>query len=84
MSKATDYRNALIALDKEQAARHYNSTVLSPAQKMCYIEAETKERENLLKKFGGSLVIAEGDEEKSPLLQRRKYIFDDGSEWVLE
>ena len=84
MSKATDYKEALIALNKEQAARQYNSTVLSAAQRMHYIEEEANERENLLKKFGGTVVIAEGYEEKSPLMQRRKYVFNDGSEWVIE
>lgn len=84
MSKATDYQKALTALEKDQAARGYNKADLSPAQMTIYFDAATREREALLKKFGGMLVIAEGDEEKSPLLQRRKYIFDDGSEWVIE
>ena len=84
MSKATDYQKALMAFEKDHATREYNKADLSPVQMMIYFDAATKEREALLKKFGGMLVIAEGDEEKSPLLQRRKYIFDDGSEWVIE
>ena len=83
MSKATDYKAALQALLDDQSKRGYNSADISVAQRMHYLDAETREREALLKKFGGTLVIAEGEEEKSPLLQRRKYIFDDGSEWVL-
>lgn len=83
MSKATEYKKALMALNKNQAAREYNKADISPAQMMIYLKDSEREREALLKKFGGTLVIAEGDEEKSPLLQRRKYVFDDGSEWML-
>ena len=83
MSKATDFKDALQALLNDQSTRGYNRVDVSVAQRMHYLEAETREREALLKKFGGTLVIAEGEEEKSPLLQRRKYVFDDGSEWVL-
>ena len=81
MSKATDFKDALLALLNDQSTRGYNRVDISVAQRMHYLEAESREREVLLKKFGGTLVIA--DEEKSPLLQRRKYVFDDGSEWVL-
>ena len=83
MSKATDYKAALQALLYDQSKRGYNSADISVAHRMRYLDAETREREALLKKFGGTLIIAEGEEEKSPLLQRRKYVFDDGSEWVL-
>lgn len=80
MSKATDFNRALMMLLDDQASRGYNRVDISLAQRLHLIEAEERERDNLLKRFGGTLVIAAGDEEKSPLFQRRKYVFEDGSE----
>lgn len=85
MTKCNAYFKAIEKFDKESQSREYNTNPnITEETRLAYMKREMEERNNLLERFGGKVIVAKGDEDKSPLLQKRKYVFDDGSEteWI--